>query len=651
MGHKIATFTSVLILLIGAGLYGVVIYQGRLTAHELSTEKSLEYVKRTSSLIDDHLYALDVRELRHVVSSIMENGDLDLVWVLDEEGRLLTDGSNKPALRNQKPPIPFINALIAAKTELHGEGDVRHWSGEPVFVGDDTLLGYVVVAFSLEHIDERLRSLLISQLIVLGPALLIGVLAAFFFGRRITKPLETVSAVAEQIGAGNWDVDIHIDSKDEVGELARSINAMAKNLSQIAVSRDSLESIVGEKTVELNMHREHLEGIVKTRTSELSEALKIAEVANQAKSEFLSTMSHELRTPMNAILGFGQILELNPKEPLSDGQKFCVDHIMGGGKHLLELINQVLDLVKIETGKMTLSVEQVQLNELCQECLSLIDTQAEKRGLRIDSNLGAVNYIKADYTRFKQVLLNLLSNAVKYNREGGTITLTCKEVPDNMMRVSVTDSGEGIAKGEQIKLFQPFNRLGHEAGEIEGTGIGLTITKQLIEAMNGRVGFESEVGEGSTFWVEIPAIKTAVAELTSSVPKESDLAVKSTINATVLYIEDNPANLQLMETIISRIGNLTMISAHTAELGLTMAEEKLPDLILMDINLPGMDGIAAMQVLSTIDITKNIPVIAISAAAMKSDINRGMSAGFKAYLTKPFSVPEVIEAIKKELDA
>lgn len=384
----------------------------------------------------------------------------------------------------------------------------------------------------------------------------------------------------------------------------------------------------------------------------LHEAKEIAEKANHAKSEFLSSMSHELRTPMNSILGFGQMLEQNPNEPLSKVQQKCVGQILRGGEYLLYLIDQVLDLAKIEAGKMIFSPEHVRLEDLCQECLTLIDEQARQRGLTIESDLDTASNIRADYNRFRQVLLNLLSNAIKYNREGGKLTIACRDTSDNMIRVSVSDTGEGISKDHQSRLFEPFNRLGYESGEIEGTGIGLTIAKKLIEGMGGRIGFESEVGKGSTFWVEMPTMDDATQKI--SAPEidliGNDYQAPAVKKSTVLYIEDNKANLQLMEMIIDNIGGLTLISAYDAELGLEIAELRQPDMILLDIGLPGMDGLSAKKALDMNNRTKDIPVIAISAAAMQSDIDKGMAAGFEAYLTKPLMVQEVIEIIQKILN-
>lgn len=386
---------------------------------------------------------------------------------------------------------------------------------------------------------------------------------------------------------------------------------------------------------------------IKLAQEEMTLARDQAETANRAKSDFLSSMSHELRTPLNAIMGFGQVLKINPKDPLSGKQSHAVEHIIGAGAHLMELIDHVLDLAKIEQGKMMLSIEPVRLDHLCAESLTIIKKQAETRGLKTEIILGATNYIKADRTRIKQGLLNLLSNAIKYNRDGGSVMLTSKDISDHMVRISVIDTGNSIDEDEQAKLFQPFSRLGRESGTIEGTGIGLFITKQIVEAMGGRVGFEGEVGKGSTFWIDMPAVE--VADEDATLPKDSHPMEPLPAEATILYVEDNISNLQLMEAIASSIDGMTLISANNAELGLTMAEEYLPDLILMDINLPGMDGVAAMEALGNYEKTKDIPVIAISANAKKSDIKNAVVAGFSDYLTKPLDVPKLIEVVRKIL--
>jgi len=268
--------------------------------------------------------------------------------------------------------------------------------------------------------------------------------------------------------------------------------------------------------------RQKLEEALEDRTAELIDlnaellaSKEEADTANKAKSEFLSSMSHELRTPLNSILGFGQLLESNLEDSLAAEQKECVGHIIDGGEHLLTLIDDILDLAKIESGKLNISLEEVRLDEVCLDCLALIDKISTDRGLSIDRDLGGASSIRADYTRFKQVLLNLLSNAVKYNRQGGNITLICEQIPDDMIRICVTDTGSGIDADKQAGLFEPFNRLGREVSQIEGTGIGLTITKQLVEKMDGRIGFKSDVGKGSSFWVDFPRMERTLAERTA----------------------------------------------------------------------------------------------------------------------------------------
>jgi len=381
------------------------------------------------------------------------------------------------------------------------------------------------------------------------------------------------------------------------------------------------------------------------------------EKSSAAKSEFLSSMSHELRTPMNAILGFAQLLLFNPKEPLSHIQKESVDSILRGGRHLLELIDQVLELNKIEAGKMSLNVDHVSTRNVIDESLDLVRSRADMEGIEIiDQTTGCdLPLLWTDSTRLVQVLLNLLSNAVKYNREGGTVTLTSQEMPNRMLRISVIDTGRGIPVEKRDSLFRPFERLGREAGNIEGTGIGLTITRQILGLLGGQVGYESEEGKGSTFWADVPMSEHDDAgrtqlEIAKSTGKMMEKFNQAGSRYTVLYIEDNPDNMRLMEVIVGRQPNTRLLTAYNAEQGIDLAKAERPDLILMDINLPGMNGIEALKQLQKAKETKGIPVIAITAAAMPRDIQAGMASGFKDYITKPINVPEVTRIIEETLN-
>lgn len=386
---------------------------------------------------------------------------------------------------------------------------------------------------------------------------------------------------------------------------------------------------------------------------ELNVALDKAETANSAKTEFLSSMSHELRTPMNAILGFGQLLEMNPVEPLSEMQLIHTRHILKAGDHLLDLINQVLELSMIESSKVSLFIENVAPTEIILESLALVQTQAEDKNIELIYSPSDVDLplLKTDRNRACQVLLNLLSNAIKYNRKYGKVTVAATVLDNGFLRLSVSDTGLGIPKQQQGGLFEPFERLGREAGEIEGTGIGLTITKRITELLDGVIGFDSEENVGSVFWIDLPISDD---QLKGNDPSQAELfegknAGTDGAEGVILYIEDNPANLRLMQAVISGLPNLTMRTAPTAELGLNLARNLQPNLILMDVNLPGMNGIQALNNLRGEEETKNIPVIAISAAAMPHEIQRGKEAGFEAYITKPIKVPEVIKAINERI--
>ena len=382
-------------------------------------------------------------------------------------------------------------------------------------------------------------------------------------------------------------------------------------------------------------------------------AMEEADKANRAKSEFLSSMSHELRTPLNAILGFGQLLQYNPKEPLTEMQQSCVAHILMGGEHLLKLINEVLDLAKIESGRVPLSIEDVPLASLFKEVRPLIEPLAAKVNIALEMPVPAADMmVRADYTRTKQALINLMSNAIKYNFEGGRVVVRAERVPGGLIHINVTDTGAGIPADKQAELFKPFSRLGAEVTEIEGTGIGLALTKKLVEMMDGRVGVASEIGVGSTFWFELPAVGgKAVAAIPAGDIVAGRAAALPDVRGTLLYVEDNPANLKLMEMIVARIPNLTMLSAHNAELGLAIAADRKPDVVIMDINLPGMDGYAALKHLKAGAETQGIPVLALSANATRHDIEKGEKAGFFRYLTKPVDVEKLLKAVNEAMES
>ena len=380
---------------------------------------------------------------------------------------------------------------------------------------------------------------------------------------------------------------------------------------------------------------------------ELNKAMAVAEKANLAKSDFLSSMSHELRTPLSAILGFAQLMESGSPVP-TPTQKRSIDQILQAGWYLLELINEILDLALIESGKLSLSLEPISLAEVMQECRAMIEPQAKKRGIGVVFPAFATPYfVKADRTRVKQVLINLLTNAIKYNKAGGTVDVKCITDIPGRIRIRVEDTGEGLTAEKLAQLFQPFNRLGQEANVEQGTGIGLVVAKRLIEWMGGSIGVESIVGEGSVFWIEMnltaePKAIADAADPMASVPLpiHSDVQLR-----TVLYVEDNPANLMLVEDLIARRPDIRLLSARDGISGVAIARESLPDVVLMDINLPGISGLEALRILSDDPTTAHIPVVALSANAMPRDIERGMEAGFFRYLTKPIKVNEFMDTL------
>jgi len=385
----------------------------------------------------------------------------------------------------------------------------------------------------------------------------------------------------------------------------------------------------------------------------LVEARDGAERANRAKSEFLSSMSHELRTPMNSILGFAQLLQTDPDHPLSDTQKESVDQIARAGWHLLQLINDVLDLAKVEAGKIEAILEEVDLDTVMAECLSLVMPLAEKHAIElVDQATSSGLHARADHTRLKQVVLNLVSNGIKYNRKNGSVAIEAKRV-DDWCEIAVVDTGVGLSAEQIDRIFEPFSRVAAHRDEIEGTGIGLTITRKLVALMGGAIGVESQPGTGSRFWVRIPVFRgmPTRAKATAGAPEGPAARAAAGQRRTVLYVEDNPANLALVEYVLrQRRPHLRLISAHTGELGISLAESQRPDLIILDISLPGMDGYEVLGVLRNTTATADTPIFALSANAMQRDIEKGLAAGFDDYLTKPIDVTRLLSTIDTLLE-
>ena len=469
------------------------------------------------------------------------------------------------------------------------------------------------------------------------------------FKNYFTDPVRAEEAITRVLREGkvtNYELTAHArDGKETVVSYnATTFHDRDRKLQGVfAAARDVTE-------------RKQFEHTLQENNIELETARAAAEKANLAKSEFLSSMSHELRTPLNAVLGFAQLM-MSSSPPPTPAQMLSIDQILKGGWYLLRLINEILDLAMIESGKVTMSQEAMSLTEVLRDCQQMIQPQAQSRGIQMSFPplLENLFYVHADRTRVKQVMINLLSNAIKYNKPGGTVVVQCAMSSENRVRVSITDTGSGLSQENVTQLFQPFNRLGQASSGEEGTGIGLVVTKQLVELMGGTLGVESVVGAGSVFWVELDASSAPqlLYEGDGNQVREEwqpDTTVITATQRTVLYVEDNPANLALVEQLIARRNELKLLTATDGHQGVTLARTFLPDLILMDINLPGITGFEAMALLRDDPATCHISVLALSANAVPREIQKGLEAGFFKYLTKPIKVVEFMEALDLALE-
>ena len=495
----------------------------------------------------------------------------------------------------------------------------------------------------IDQAEAFAPSLAFSRTIVLtgGLALVIAIALAIGLARTFTRPILALQTGVKRLGQGDLEYRVAVKSQDEIGLLAAVFNEMAASLEKQIAERKQAEEAIRK----LN---EELEQRVIERTAQLEQAKAEAERANQAKSEFLSRMSHELRTPLNSILGFTQLLEM---DELTPDQTDSLGHIIKSGRHLLDLINEVLDIARIEARRMAISPEPVKLNEALESASDLIRPLAEKRGISIQIKVPSSRdvFVTADRQRLKQVLLNLLSNAVKYNREGGQIHVTASLLLDGYLHLAVRDTGNGIPPEKMQRLFIPFDRLELDPAIVEGTGLGLALSKGLVEAMGGRIGAHSVVGEGSTFWLDLQLTSNQKEVIVMAEVEDYLKFNPDSKKGLVLYVEDNLSNIQLIEKITARLADVELISAMQGSLALDLARLHKPALILLDIHLPDMHGDEVLKRLRADAETKDIPVVIMSADATHGQIEHMLSVGANAYLTKPIDVKEFLKMIGEML--
>jgi signal transduction histidine kinase len=571
-------------------------------------------------------------------------GKSGTAYVVDSDGRLIAHPDISLVLRqtdlSSLPQVRAARADAATPGSSRPARSARDPRGRSVLTASEVIDPpgwYVFADVPLNEAFAPVYASVLRTTVFLLAGLGLSVLAALMLARRMAAPIQALQAGAARIAAGSLDQHIEARTGDEIEALADEFNHMTDRLR---------ESYAG------------LEARVEQRTRALAKAMRELEergrqlaAADRAKSDFLSRMSHELRTPLNAVIGFAEIMEMDPQT--SPRQQERVRHILKGGRHLLGMINEVLDIARIEAGRLSLSPEPVAVDEVLPEVLDLVHQLATQRdiGLALHATPSPGLHVRADRQRLKQVLLNLLTNAVKYNHDGGRVSLSYAEHIDGRIRITVRDTGPGIPADKLDRLFTPFDRLGAELSGVEGTGLGLAITKRLVEAMGGTVGVESTVDAGSAFWVELPRVTGPLEQF----QRDEDHALASRNGqapdreATVLYIEDNLSNLRLVEHILAFRPGVKLLSAMQGGLGLSLAQAHRPDLVLLDLNLPDLQGDEVLGRLREDPRTSDIPVVVLSADATPKQIGRLLDAGARAYLTKPLDVKQLLDTLDAHL--
>ena len=659
--HRRSLGAKLRLAILGSTLMALVLALGATIVYDLETrhQGSIAELQAQAALLGhasaDDLAAGNPRGAQEALATLHLQPRMRSAAVYDAQGRLFAGwhaGGSEP------PPATL-------PPEAHGANDLQVRT--PI-VDQGRTLGTVAVR-ARDEIDQRIARYGGLAMVLILLALLVTLAVSSWLDAIVTRPLAAMTDIArDAMQNGVLSRRATKRGDDEVGELVDAFNGL---LAEIERRKSRQEAAAADKDREVAERRHaqqevmrlnaELEHRVHERTAQLEEsnrgllaATRDAESANRAKSEFLSNMSHELRTPLNAIIGFGQLLAHDDGMPLApERSRGFVGHIVDAGNHLLTLINEILNLAQIESGKVSISLEPVDLREVLEECHALTRTASAQRGIRLVFPMETPLLVNADRTRLKQVLLNLLSNAVKYNRDHGAVIVDCTAGDEGRVRIEVQDTGAGLTPEQLRSLFQPFNRLGRDA-TIEGSGIGLVLTKRLVELMGGTIGVHSTPGAGSTFWLDLRSAEPAkvdLARLQPRLPTATELVGGDPQLSTILCVDDNRANLALLTEALSLRTDCLVLTATDGQAGVDMARSHSPDVILMDNNMPVMSGREAMRILRADPATAGIPVIAVSAAAMPNMVSSGLEQGYFRYLVKPYDLVDLTDAIDAAIDS